>query len=63
MGAKDKRIAELEKLLKAALEEIASLKERIAVLENLLGKNYAGTISYSFSRTRTSMTAFAVILV
>ena len=33
MDAKDKRIAELETLLKAALEEIASLKERLAVLE------------------------------
>jgi Transposase IS66 family. len=33
MDAKDKRIAELETLLKAALEEIARLKERIAVLE------------------------------
>ena len=33
MDAKDKRIAELEALLKAALEEIARLKERIAVLE------------------------------
>ena len=33
MDAKDKRIAELEALLKAALEEIARLKERIAALE------------------------------
>ncbi len=33
MEAKDKRIAELEALLKTALEEIARLKERIVVLE------------------------------
>ncbi len=33
MDAKDKRIAELEALLKAALERIAILEARIAVLE------------------------------
>jgi len=36
MDAKDKRIAELEALLKAALEEIAMLKEWIACLEKEL---------------------------
>ena len=39
MDAKDKRIAELERLLQAALEEIAQLKERIAILEKNSGNS------------------------
>jgi len=39
MDAKDKRIAELEALLKAALEKIALLKRRIAVLEKNSGNS------------------------
>ena len=39
MDAKDKRIAELERLLKAALEEIVRLKERIALLEKHSGNS------------------------
>ena len=39
MDAKDKWIAELERLLKAALEEIARLKERIAQLEKHSGNS------------------------
>jgi hypothetical protein len=34
MDAKDNRIAELETLLKAALEEIERLKARIAILRH-----------------------------
>ena len=36
MDAKDKRIAELESLLKAALEEIERLKAEIAILKKTL---------------------------
>ena len=39
MEAKDKRIAELEGLLKAALEEIARLKAKIAILEKHSGNS------------------------
>ena len=39
MDAKDKRIAELERLLKAALEDNARLKERIAQLEKHSGNS------------------------
>jgi len=39
MDAKDKRIAELERLLKDALEEIKQLKERIALLEKHSGNS------------------------
>ena len=39
MDAKDKRIAELERLLKAALEEIARLKAEIAILKKHSGNS------------------------
>ena len=39
MDAGDKRIAELEALLKAALEKIALLRQRIAVLEKNSGNS------------------------
>jgi len=39
MDATDKRIAELERLLKAALEDNARLKERIALLEKHSGNS------------------------
>ena len=39
MDAKDKRIAELETLLKDALEDNARLKERIAILEKHSGNS------------------------
>ena len=39
MDAKDKRIAELESLLKAALEEIARLKAEIALLKKHSGNS------------------------
>ena len=39
MDAKDKRIAELETLLKAALEEIARLKAEIAILKKHSGNS------------------------
>ena len=39
MDAKDKRIAELETLLKAVLEEIARLKAEIAILKKHSGNS------------------------